>query len=865
MTATVDAPPRIAVHRHRLDKWRDLAFQQRLTIVVAPPGYGKTVLLAQWAASPRPGRVRWLTLGPEHNDPIRFAWDVCRVLQTPGLPVDVLPLARAGVADHSVAPAFIAAVSQQLQGTPPTTLVLDDFHRLSCDALLDPGAALIEHAPPSLHIVLASRIDPSLRFFRFRLRDALVELRQEDLAFTTDEAAELIRLVSGRDLPASDIYALVARTEGWAAGLQLAALSLREQADVGRFIARFAGDDRHIADYLTEQVLARQSEHVRRFLLSSSVLDRMSGPLCDFVIGCSRSQAMLEDLDRRSMFIRSLDAGHNWFRYHRLFRTLLRHYLRAEDPSLEDALLRRAAEWHLARLELDTAVNYFAEAGLWEEMLDVVSKYSTALLRRGRSGEVASWIRRVPASLKEGRVPVLLLEAAANVMEGDPTRAGNALATIDQIVDLAPTDRVVAEVIRSIRALIEGDQVGASGAADRVLENLVQVDEGELPPTFGLARSRADLRAAGLVTRGVSRLLQGQLADARQDLSAVPDDAHGAWRACALGVLALIEAWTGHYTAAEQLSATSLCMTDELELGLGPSAGARLAMAMVARGRDQLDRAGALLESLTGPLDRLSNRAIAAYIATEQAHVALARGEPTTALAVLANDRAAEHASMARPLRTSRCVVEAQLSVAIADLAGAQRVLDLAPEQDSSDVRATRVLVAVERGDIEAARALIAQWPIDPMPRARLQRKLWLAIIDHLEGDAARACSGLATVVAEAELEGNVGLFRDAGPHVLGLARALYRVAPSAFIRRIVAYPLPPGRTKAAKQLVEQLTEREYLVLSLLPTRMSNMDIANRLGVSLNTIKTHLKHIYRKFGVAGRSEAVDAAERLHLL
>jgi LuxR family maltose regulon positive regulatory protein len=348
-------------------------------------------------------------------------------------------------------------------------------------------------------------------------------------------------------------------------------------------------------------------------------------------------------------------------------------------------------------------------------------------------------------------------------------------------------------------------------------------------------------------------------------MGAVPDDAHGAWRACAFGVLALIEAWIGHYTAAEQLSATSLCMTDELELGLGPSTGARLALSMVARGRDQLDRANALLDSLSGPLDRISNRAVASFITTEQVHVCLARGDLTSALAVLANDRASEHLSVPRPLRTMRCVVEAQLSVAIGDLAGAERVLNQAPEQDSTDVTATRVLVAVERGDTAAAHALIDRWPADSMPRARLQRKLWLAIVDHLEGDAARACSGLAAVVAEAELEDNVGLFRDAGPHVLGLARALYRVAPSAFIRRIVDCPLPPGRTKAAKELVEQLTEREYLVLSLLPTRMSNMDIAKRLGVSLNTIKTHLKHIYRKFGVAGRGEAVDAAERLHLL
>jgi LuxR family maltose regulon positive regulatory protein len=253
------------------------------------------------------------------------------------------------------------------------------------------------------------------------------------------------------------------------------------------------------------------------------------------------------------------------------------------------------------------------------------------------------------------------------------------------------------------------------------------------------------------------------------------------------------------------------------------------------------------------------------WIATERAHLALANRDTTAAVAILADQRAQDHPVMPPLVRARTAAVTARVLIMVGDLQGAQSVLDRVRAWETSDVIAARMRLVVERGDLTSARALILRWPDEPEPRARLERGLWSAILDHLEGDEAKALTGLAAVIAEAEVEGAVGLFRDTGPYALGPARALYRDAPTAFLRGIVDRPATAARPKPLRDLVVPLTDREYVVLSLLPTRLSNVEIAERLGVSLNTVKTHLKHIYRKFDAVRRSDAISAAERLHLL
>ena len=868
MPFTPPTAPSPVLDRGRLVALRDVAARKQLTVVVAPPGYGKTVLLSQWAASPigagtevhRRTRVRWMAMGPEHDDATRLTADLWAAL-APSTRASGAPLLHDGDG-RGPAHALVSGVNR-LDRVPPTILILDDLHAVAQPLSLDVCGAVIENAPPWLHVVIGTREEPRVPFHRLRLDDALVELRQEQLAFTAQEAADLVLLVAGRDIGGSSLETLMSLTEGWPFGVQLAAAALREGSDERAALHAIEGDTA-LDRYFLGNVVNGQPEPERRFMMTSSVMDRMSGPLCDAVLDSPYSQAMLEELEQRSTFI-ARATERDWFRYHPLFRGALRRQLSHDDPQLERRLLRRAADWHLARQDVGAAMHYLAEAGDWEEMIGSIFGHSSALLVQMRGAEVAAWIRLLPDDVRSERTDLVLLDAVANVLSGSPTDVTGSLAALDRAEGLSAVQRLVADLARSYAAVMSGASAEAIGAADRVLAAAGTVDEEAFPDWLGVVGSPTDVSAAGLVARGISSMYEGNLAAAKRDLEGVPPRAYVAWRLAALGSLAQLEAARGRLNAADELCDHALALADEVHI-TGPAlVPARMALAAVAGERDELDRAGSILTEAEQTMGASRRRVLVRSIATERAHLALAHGDTTAAVAILADQRAQDHPVIPPSVRARTAAVTARVLIIVGDLQGAQSVLDRVREWETSDVIAARMRLLVERGDLTSARALILRWPDEPEPRARLERGLWSAILDHLERDEAKALSGLAAVIAEAEVEGAVGLFRDTGPYALGPARALYREAPTAFLRGIVDRPATSARPKPLRDLVVPLTDREYVVLSLLPTRLSNVEIAERLGVSLNTVKTHLKHIYRKFDAVRRSDAISAAERLHLL
>jgi LuxR family maltose regulon positive regulatory protein len=306
-------PPEIAVARMRLVSLLDPPPQRSVTVVVAPAGYGKTVLLSQWAAARSGTRVGWLSAEPEDNEPGRFAILLRRALASTGAVPDLTTRSPGGVDEYRrTGGRFAGAILATLRGSPPVTVVIDDAHVLTDPLLLDELRTLIDQLPSWVHIVVGTRVDPLFVRYRDRVTGRVADLRQDDLAFNHEEAGELVRRVLGRDLTTAQLDALVTRTAGWTVGLQLAAVSLRDRADVGQFIDTFADDGRHVADYLTEEVLCHQPADVRRFLLSTCILDRMSGPLCDAVTGTSSGEAMLARLERLSLFVTRLDSDSEW-------------------------------------------------------------------------------------------------------------------------------------------------------------------------------------------------------------------------------------------------------------------------------------------------------------------------------------------------------------------------------------------------------------------------------------------------------------------------------------------------------------------------------------------------------------------------
>ncbi|MBV8161840.1 MAG: hypothetical protein JO265_13025 [Acidimicrobiia bacterium] len=796
-----------APRRDRLLALLDRAVHRRLTLVVAPAGYGKTTLLADWARTHAPGTVAWLTLEPAHNSLQRFA------------------------ADMTVA-------VRGLDGGPSAVLVVDDFQQLTDRSVLDACAVIVERAPAALHFVLASRVEPPPRYYRLGLSDALSEIGARELACTPEEATDLV-------LPAQ-VGTAMARTNGWAFGLE-----------------RFT-DGRRVDDYLMAEVLNLQPDHVRTFLLSTSVLDRMTAPLCDFIISNRGSQITLEDLETSGAFVSSLDARREWFEYHPMLRSLLRRLLHQLDDARENELLHRAADWHLQRGDVESGVRYLIEAGADDEVVEAAFTHGPAMLEHHRTSEVAGWVERTRSASGRSQASVALLEAGALLFGDELAGVRDLLDTVEAMPGASPGERIVGDLLRAFFEVEEGCRFETVAAADRVLAAAESVEDAELPNLFGLTCSRRDIKAGARVARAVALMYDADLSAARRDLEAMDEAAHGIWRSSALGALALIEAWSGNLKRGEELARRALLLAGSLGQDDRARTTAWLALALVARERADLERAATILEDVLWA-GGTQQRAVAVWVATEQALIALASDVPPAGVAALGGCLVSAHPSLPAGVLARRSAAHAQVLLASGDIAAAQEVAAVGVRGGSVELTAVRVRLALERGDIDQAHLLVASWPEEPQPRAGRERQLWRAILDYLGGDEPAACSAMAAVIAEAETEGDLGLFRAAGRYALGPARAVYRSAPTAFLRAVVDQLVIEGQPMPSTGLAERLTSREYMVLLRLPSRASNTEIAAHLGVSLNTVKTHLKHIYRKLDVVGRREAIDAAERLHLI
>src|SRR6266699_2044189 len=454
------------VPRPRLVQALGEGLARRLILVCAPAGFGKTALLAGWAPSGnRP--VAWLSLDAADNDPVRF-WRHT---------VAALDRARPGIGERvgsllgPPAPAsfegLVTALINDLAAQPDdgeVLLVLDDYHLIDAQPVHTSLEFLLEHLPPGLHLVLASRSDPPLPLARLRAGRQLAELRTGDLRFTAEEAAALLREAIGGDLPGAVVAALAARTEGWAAGLQLAGLSLRGQPDVTGFVAAFSGSHRYVLDYLAGEVLAGQTDRVREFLLETSVLERLSGRLCDAVTGRTDSQAMLEQVERANLFLVPLDEVRGWWRYHHLFADLLRARLQQQHPDRLAALHRNAAAWSAEHGLAGDAVRHAVAAGEMTWAARLVEQYFDAVYILRSEGEtVQRWLAALPAELVQSRPRLLLAQALlaatsgrAEAVEPPLEAAERALAGAARAVDerFEPSAGRAASMLVNVPALI---------------------------------------------------------------------------------------------------------------------------------------------------------------------------------------------------------------------------------------------------------------------------------------------------------------------------------------------------------------------------------------------------------------------------
>src|SRR5829696_206098 len=524
-------PPRPeAVPRPHLIERLNEGLHRRLILVCAPAGFGKTTLLSEWVATlPRP--AAWLSLDEGDNDPTRFLAYLVAALRTiaPNMGEGALGMLR------SPQPPPTESVTTVLLNEISTipydlVLVLDDYHVIDAEAVDEALAFVLEHMPPRMHLVMATREDPQLRLARLRARDQLTEVRAADLRFAPSEAAEFFDEVMGLELSAEEVVALEERTEGWIAGLQLAALSMRGREDVGGFIRAFAGDNRYIVDYLAEEVLGRQPERIRSFLLETSILERLSGPLCDVVTGQEDGDGTLDVLERGNFFVVPLDDRRRWYRFHHLFADVLFTHLMAERSDRVPTLHRRASEWYERNGWVAEAIRHALAAEDFERAADLVELAGPAMRRSRQEATLLGWLEALPDELLRFR-PVLGV-GYAHVLLASGTFEG------------------VEERLRDAERWLETTADGRAWP-DTPAADMVVVDEEayrRLPGEIAIARAGLAL-ARGDVPATVSY--------ARRALDVAPEDDH-LTRGGAAGFLGLAYWTSGDLEAAHRTYADGM-------------------------------------------------------------------------------------------------------------------------------------------------------------------------------------------------------------------------------------------------------------------------------------------------------------------
>jgi LuxR family transcriptional regulator, maltose regulon positive regulatory protein len=892
-----------AVVRPRLSERLGRGVRSRLSLVCAPAGFGKTTLLTQWLeeiGEHAPGSgpaVAWVSLDERDNDPATFWTYVITALQNAA--GGTVGTAALGLLQplQPTPEAALAILLNDLQAVNhDVVLVLDDYHVIDSRAIHEDLTYALDHLPPHVHLVLATRSDPPLSLSRLRARGELLEVRSADLRFTHDEAADYLAGTMGLTLTATDIATLADRTEGWAAALQLAGLSLQDRDDASAAVARFAGDDRFIVDYLADEVLARQREDVREFLLATSVLERFNGPLCDAVTATSGGAARLVELERAGLFLVPLDDRRQWWRYHHLFADVLRAHLSEQHPQRSPELHRRAAGWLQHNGDVADAVRHALAGGDFSLAADLMELSMPTMQRERREPELAQWVRALPDEVLELR-PVL---AVAFV---------GALA---QASEFATLDERLTAIENSVRG--DGD-----AWPDQPPPGLVVVDDAGYR---ALPAAVDTYRAALALTRGD---LAGTVAHARAALSLAPPDAD-LIRAAA-GALGGLASWT-----AGDLAGAYAAYTESVAglAGVGFMAdvlGCSITLGDIQRTQGRL---GDALRIYRQALELSTTAAGAAPLrGSADMHVGIAgvlleRDDLAGAAEQLAVcERLGEYNWLPQNAYRSR-IVAARLRQTEGDLDGALALLDEANRVYNGDyspnvqpVPAVRARLRLKRGErnhagewareqglaaddelsylreyehITLARLLLAQLAGGDdgalaQATALLERLLTAAedggrggsVIELLVlkslarqafGDVHEAVETLRRAVTLAEPEAYVRVFADEGPSMAGLLKALARQEPgSGYLRRLVTAAQRGGHTVPAQRggLIEPLSERELDVLRLLATDLDGPDIARRLHVSLNTMRTHSRNIFRKLQVNNRRAAVRQAADLDLL
>jgi LuxR family maltose regulon positive regulatory protein len=898
------------VSRSRLVELLNAGLHRKLTLISAPAGFGKTTLLSEWVgACQRP--VAWLSLDEGDNDPARFMAYLVAALETIESAREMVgPIEKTVLAalqspqGPQIEPALTALINKIASVPEPFVLVLDDYHLITAQLVHQAIAFILGHLPPQMHLAIAARADPPLPVAGLRGRDQLTEVRQADLRFTPDEAAAFLNRLMGLDLSEENIEALSARTEGWITGLQMAALSMKGRDDIGQFVLAFAGSNVYVLDYLMEEVLERQPDQVQTFLLQTSILERLTGPLCDAVVTGNDGQALavphggedvsptgqqtLEMLERSNLFIVRLDDERRWYRYHRLFADLLRQRLEQVHPELPPTLHSRASQWYESKGLIPEAIEHALSAQDFERAAILIEDHADQTISRAEFATFEKWTRTLPDDVLRGRpllcaygALVLLLvggtlyEVKARIadasrgngageFEGELAAVRAVLATMEgEVQQSLELSRRAVELLPAERTFLSGFMERNLGVI-YMLSGDIEAARRVFAESAALSERTGDFISVvvGQEKMGTARRMQGHLREAKalyeQALRLATDEegrVHPVVTKAVLGLADIQREWND-LEAAEELSREGLEMAEQWSRFLAISC--YLVLSRVRQGRGDLEAAADLL-------DRCQRLAVE-YDLTEMDDIIV-------------------DASLVRVWLAQGDLEAAARWVERRKFDSAAVAAELEGRQSGDSLEYVRQLEYVALGRFYVAQGYLDQAleVLKPLSRATERQGWGLLLMETLalqalafqeQGDLEQALTVLDRALTLGEPEGYVRTFVDEGEPMADLLReaASRGIAPEYVSRLLGVFEVTEhgaleeiGTAREVQPLAEPLSERELEVLRLLNTSLSSAEMADELVVSVNTVRTHIRSIYSKLGVHSRYEAVDRARELKLI
>jgi LuxR family maltose regulon positive regulatory protein len=901
------------VSRPRLIEKLNHGLHSKLALVSAPAGFGKTTLVTNWLQSQEddslsPFLVGWLSLDEGDNDVFRFlTYLIAALNHLPNLEVTIGSGALQMIQSPqppSTETVLTAVINDIALLSDKLVLVMDDYHLIDSQPVHETLNFLIENLPPQLHLVITTRVDPTIPLSRLRSRGQLTELRAVDLRFTLEETSQFLNQVMGLQLSAADIAALEIRTEGWIAGLQLAAISMQGTEDTAGFIQSFTGSNRLILDYLIEEVLTQQSKEIQTFLSQTSILNHLTGPLCDALTGQENGQANLEALERTNLFIVPLDNERRWYRYHHLFADLLHQRLHLDQPDLVLELHRRASEWYERNGFADDAMEHALSAADFERAAHLLEGQADALWMQGENVKLQGWLAKLPVDLVFSKPLLCIYHAWYHFASGDEDAAERSLQAFEQA--LAPNPDITTEtspldhedhLSDTVRTNLRGKAAAIRAFMASYRQDVSEIILHARQALEYLPEQDFPMRSFAAIALGDAYTFKGEMTaayQARLEAIEVSRSTDNPFFLIATSVkLAMTLRTLGQLHRTVEVCQQTFQVAETSGLAQVELVGLLFAIwGEVLAELNDLDEALYRAQSGVDLTERGRDLAVIGWSYKCLMRVLFSRGEAAGAEEVVQKVEAiARDADVPRWFTNDLTAWQMRFFLAQDELeATSQWEKQRSLETDSginplhqfgftSLVEFTvlaRILIAQEQLG-EATRLLarlLEAVETGELISGMIEILMLQALAYQATGDTEQAMGALQHALALADSRGFIRIFIDEGP---SMARLLYEalsreIAPEYVRRLLGTFPTleseesPKSQTQTGEfDWVEPLSERELEVLQLIAEGLTNDEIGDRLCLSPNTVKTHARNIYSKLGVKSRTQAVARARTMGLM